>query len=114
MAFTKENARQHGQRGGQQTLARHGRTHYQTIGRKGGAATLARHGRAHYQTIGRKGFAVLVERHFGGDRQTCLAWLQAAGLAAQDPFPQNGAWPRRRPWPTSTTTTPVANTSTAR
>lgn len=48
-----------GRKGGETTLRRYGRRHFQEIGRqgggKGGRQTLRRHGRAHFARIGRKG-----------------------------------------------------------
>jgi len=48
-----------GRKGGNQTLARHGRAHYRRIGKmggsKGGTSTKRRHGRAFFERIGRKG-----------------------------------------------------------
>lgn len=53
--FTKENAAEHG--------------------RKGGRTTVQRHGRQHMSKIGRKGFKTTTERHFQGNRKLHLAWL---------------------------------------
>lgn len=62
------------------------------LGRKGGQATVARHGRAHMQRIGRRGFHAMVRRRYGGDYRLAINTLIARGLMAQDPAPQNGAW----------------------
>lgn len=102
MAFTSETARALGKKGGAQTLARHGVTHMQALGKKGWAAMVAKHGRDALVANGKKGFQATADRYFKGDRQALLRWLRAAGLAAQDPMPQNGAWPRRQPWPEQT------------
>src|SRR5688572_29353551 len=60
--FTKDNAKAHGQKGGQ--------------------ATKTRHGRAHYQRAGAIGFQVTVERHWHGDRAAYTAYLREKGLLA--------------------------------
>jgi general stress protein YciG len=52
------------------------------MGRKGGQATMARHGRAHMARIGARGFAATVRKHYGGDRQRYLEVLRERGLLA--------------------------------
>jgi hypothetical protein len=61
MRFTSDNAREFGRRGGQATLARHGREHMARIGQAGFLA-LAR-------TLG----------YVGGSRRGAVQQLQAAG-----------------------------------
>jgi hypothetical protein len=99
MPLSSETARVIGKKGGAATLARHGSEHMQVLGKKGWAAMVAKHGRAALVANGKKGFQVTAERYFGGDRKALIQWLIAAGLAAIDPMPQNGAWQRRQPWP---------------
>lgn len=53
-------------------------------GRRGGQATVARHGREHMRAIGQRGFASTVARHFGGDRRAAINHLIQRGLAAGD------------------------------
>ncbi|MBK8255629.1 MAG: hypothetical protein IPK82_23565 [Polyangiaceae bacterium] len=57
--FTKDNARQHG--------------------RKGGQRTPERHGRAHFQRIGRAGFQSTTEKYFDGDEQKHKQFLAELG-----------------------------------
>jgi hypothetical protein len=64
----------------------------QAYGKKGGARTVERYGTEHMQALGRKGWQAMVAKHGH-------AVLRDAALAAIDPVPHNGAWPRRRPWP---------------
>lgn len=61
-------------------------------GRAGGLTTLERHGREHMQRIGRAGFWRTCERHYGGNPRDMVNALINRGLAAIDPFPENGAW----------------------
>jgi general stress protein YciG len=61
-------------------------------GRRGGLSTARKYGREHMQAIGRKGFASTCSKYFDGDRQALYTWLSAKGLAAQDPYPANGAF----------------------
>ena len=52
--------------------------------RLGGLARAARLTPARRSEIARMGFAALVVKRFAGDRRAAIAWLVAAGLAAQD------------------------------
>jgi hypothetical protein len=52
--------------------------------RLGGLARAARLAPARRREIARMGFAALVGKRFAGDRRAAIAWLVAAGLAAQD------------------------------
>ena len=52
--------------------------------RLGGLARAARLSPERRRAIAAMGFQALVEKRFGGDRRAAVAWLVAAGLAAQD------------------------------
>jgi hypothetical protein len=52
--------------------------------RLGGLARARALSPARRSAIAALGFAALVEKRFGGDRAAAIAWLVAAGLAAQD------------------------------
>ena len=52
--------------------------------RLGGLARAARLTPARRREIAAMGFQALVDKRFGGDRRAAVAWLVAAGLAAQD------------------------------
>jgi len=52
--------------------------------RLGGLARAARLSPARRREIAAMGFQALVDKRFGGDRRAAIAWLIAAGLAAQD------------------------------
>jgi hypothetical protein len=71
----------------------------QAMGRKGGNATLAAHGREHFRTIGKKGFQVTTDRHFDGDRRKHLNFLISRGLACMDPCPWNRVWQNFQAFP---------------
>jgi hypothetical protein len=81
-----------GRKGGQTTMKRHGRKHFQAAGKKGAQATLETHGAEHMRRIGQAGFTATCDRHYGGDRRTMLNELIRRGLAALDPCPWNGVW----------------------
>jgi general stress protein YciG len=81
-----------GRKGGQTTMNRHSRKHYQEAGRKGGKATLETHGNEHMRRIGKAGFAATCNRHYCGDRRAMLNELIRRGLRSMDPCPWNGAW----------------------
>jgi hypothetical protein len=99
MGWTREQAQAYGKKGGARTVERYGTEHMQALGRKGWQAMVAKHGHAVLSINGKKGFAVTATRYFGGDKEALVRWLRDAALAAIDPVPHNGAWPRRRPWP---------------
>lgn len=88
-----------GRRGGLATLAKFGRDHYRELGRRGGTQTKAKHGVDHLRRAGRKGYHALVEKYFDGDEEAFRKWFVTAGLAAQDPFPGNGAFAPAIPFP---------------
>ena len=69
------------------------------MGRRGGNATLAAHGRDHFRTIGRKGFQVTTDRYFEGDKRKHLNYLIQKGLACMDPCPWNGHWQNFQAFP---------------
>ena len=52
--------------------------------RLGGLARAARLAPARRREIAAMGFQALVDQRFAGDRRAAIAWLVAAGLAAQD------------------------------
>jgi general stress protein YciG len=81
-----------GRLGGLRTVALHGREHMREIAVRGGQAVVRARGREYMREIGRVGFVRWVERKFGGDRARAIEWLVKKGRAAQDPFPENGAW----------------------
>lgn len=82
-----------GRRGGIAVRRKYGKAYFQALGRKGGNATKAKHGTDHLRRAGQAGHASQVEKYFDGDEQRFRTWFTDAGLAAQDPFPQNGAFP---------------------
>lgn len=60
------------------------------------ARSLPAHRRA---DIARRGYHAMVQKHFKGDYARANQWLIQKGLHAQDPFPQNGAFPNPGPHP---------------
>lgn len=54
-------------------------------------------GRTWHSYLGHLGLHGLANNYFGGDMRAAQKRLQQNGLARQDPFPGNGAWPRYRP-----------------
>lgn len=54
-------------------------------------------GRSWHSYLGHLGLHGLAERYFDGDIQAAQTRLRQNGLARQDPFPANGAWPRYAP-----------------
>ena len=81
-----------GRLGGLRTVERHGLDHMRAIAARGGQAVVEKHGAGHMREIGRRGFQATVERRFDGDPEAAKRWLVRTGLAALDPFPENGAW----------------------
>lgn len=81
-----------GRLGGLRTVERHGIDHMRTIAARGGQAVVEKYGADHMSAIGKRGFAAIVERRFDGDPEAAKKWLVRTGLAAMDPFPENGAW----------------------
>jgi general stress protein YciG len=55
------------------------KAHCQRIASKGGQATVAKHGRGHMAEIGRRGFVATTCRYFLGDERLHKGWLKAAG-----------------------------------
>ncbi|RJQ31258.1 MAG: hypothetical protein C4562_06340 [Actinobacteria bacterium] len=51
----KMTVREAGQKGGQNTLKKHGPSFYENIGKKGGDATSKKYGHEFYEEIGHKG-----------------------------------------------------------
>ena len=70
--------------------------------RLGGLARARALSAARRSEIARMGWLAMVKQHFGGDASAATRWLTAKGLAALDPFPNNGAWPDPGPFPQST------------
>jgi len=58
-------------------------------------------GRSWHSYLGHLGLHGLADNHFGGDIEATQRRLRENGLARQDPYPENGAWPEYRPLPTS-------------
>jgi hypothetical protein len=56
-------------------------------------------GRSWHSYLGHLGLHGLADRHFGGDLQAAQRRLRENGLARQDPYPENGAWPVYQPLP---------------
>jgi len=81
-----------GRLGGLRTVERYGIDHMREIAARGGQAVVEKHGADHMSEIGKRGFQAAVERRFDGDPEAAKKWLVKAGLAAMDPFPENGAW----------------------
>lgn len=54
-------------------------------------------GRKWHSYLGHLGLHGLADRYFDGDIETAQKHLRRNGLAAQDPAPWNGAWPRYVP-----------------
>jgi len=53
--------------------------------------------RSWHSYLGHLGLHGLADSCFGGDLQAAQQRLRQNGLARQDPFPENGAWPEYRP-----------------
>ena len=51
-------------------------------------------GRSWHSYLGHLGLHGLADRHFAGDMEAAQRRLRENGLARQDPFPGNGAWPK--------------------
>lgn len=66
------------------------------FGRRGGQTTYQRYGSEHMRRIGLKGFYTTAVRHFNGSPRAFVNYFIALGLAATDPFPQNGAFTHDR------------------
>jgi hypothetical protein len=49
-------------------------------GRKGGQETLKRHGREHFQRLGRRGIRALADRYFNGLIADAMEWLRRRAL----------------------------------
>jgi hypothetical protein len=56
-------------------------------------------GRTWHGFLGHLGLHGLADNHFGGDVAEAQRHLRENGLAAQDPAPWNGAFPKRKPLP---------------
>ena len=54
-------------------------------------------GRSWHSYLGHLGLHGLADRHFGGDIEAAQRRLRENGLARQDPYPENGAWPEYEP-----------------
>ena len=54
-------------------------------------------GRTYHSYLGHLGLHGLADRYFNGDIQAAQKRLRSNGLARQDPFPGNGAWPAYQP-----------------
>ena len=54
-------------------------------------------GRSWHSYLGHLGLHGLADRHFDGDLQAAQRRLRENGLARQDPYPGNGAWPKYEP-----------------
>jgi hypothetical protein len=52
-------------------------------GSAGGKQTVARHGKSHMQTIGKKGFQTTVARHWEGDAKSYVEYLHRRAHKAQ-------------------------------
>ena len=55
--------------------------------------------RSWHSYLGHLGLHGLADSHFGGDLQTAQKHLRDNGLARQDPYPENNAWPKYTPLP---------------
>jgi len=53
-------------------------------------------GRSWHSFLGHLGLHGLAEKYFEGDIKAAQKQLRENGLARQDPFPGNGAWPAYR------------------
>lgn len=93
MIMAPMSKKEAGRRGGLTTALRHGVGHLREIARRGGQATKARLGRRHYSKIGKVGLQRRIDKRWNGDRKAYVKWFVAKGQFAQDPFPQNGAFP---------------------
>ena len=58
-------------------------------------------GRSWHSYLGHLGLHGLADRRFGGDIEAAQQRLRENGLARQDPYPENGAWPEYRSLPVS-------------
>jgi hypothetical protein len=54
-------------------------------------------GRRWHSYLGHLGLHGLADRYFKGDLQAAQQRLRENGLAHQDPYPENGAWPEYQP-----------------
>ena len=54
-------------------------------------------GRNWHSFLGHLGLHGLADNHFDGDLQAAQRRLRENGLARQDPYPDNGAWPSYQP-----------------
>jgi hypothetical protein len=54
-------------------------------------------GRSWHSYLGHLGLHGLADNWFAGDVEAAQRRLRRNGLARQDPFPGNGAWPEYRP-----------------
>lgn len=54
-------------------------------------------GRVYHSYLGHLGLHGLADKYFNGDVQAAQKRLRRNGLARQDPFEGNGAWPRYVP-----------------
>jgi len=58
---------------------------------------LSMQGRSWHSYLGHLGLHGLADKYFGGDLEAAQKRLRQNGLARQDPFPANGAWPTYQP-----------------
>lgn len=59
-----------------------------------------------YAYLGHLGLHGMADNHFGGDLIAAQKHIRQNGLAAQDPFPTNQAWPQHKPLPAQKGATP--------